>query len=57
MRMKSVKKSRNLRDAVNEFLSFKKAQKVRERTLYCFAVTLCFAQSGGESYITSAKQI
>ncbi len=33
MRMKSVKKSRNLRDAVNEFLSFKQAQKVRERTL------------------------
>ncbi len=33
MRMKSIKKSRSLRDAANEFLSFKKAQKARERTL------------------------
>ena len=33
MRMKTISEARTLRDVVNEFLSYKKARKVRERTL------------------------
>ena len=33
MRMKIITEDRTLRDAVNEFLAFKRAQKLRERTL------------------------
>lgn len=33
MRMKTISDNRTLDDAAKEFLSFKKAQKVRQRTL------------------------
>jgi len=33
MRMKIITEDRTLRDAANEFLAYKKAQKLRERTL------------------------
>ena len=33
MRMKIITEDRTLRDAANEFLAFKRAQKLRERTL------------------------
>ena len=33
MRMKTIAESRTLRSAANEFLAYKKARKVRERTL------------------------
>ena len=33
MRMKTISESRTLRSAANEFLAYKKARKVRERTL------------------------
>ena len=33
MRMKTISETRTLRDVSNEFLAYKKARKVRERTL------------------------
>ena len=34
MRMRKIVENRTLKNAVNEFLAFKRAQKVRERTLH-----------------------
>ena len=34
MRMRKIVENRTLKSAANEFLAFKRAQKVRERTLH-----------------------